>query len=506
MGTRYDTIVVGSGLGGLAAAVELGLAGRKVLVIEKHNVPGGCATSFVRGRFEFETALHLLSGIGTRGRRGGLYEYFGNLGIADQLEFLPLPEYYCSSFPGLEVTIPFGREAFDQTLAETFPEDADGIRSFMALIHDLHDQFRHMVEHQNEVNPLLFPVKYPLVARYMAATVQEVIERYVTNPKARAVICQTWDFYGLPPWELSFFIFAVGMGSFIGLGGAYVKGRSQTMSAVLLERLHQLGGESRFNDPVTRILVHDGRVQGVETGSGERFLADRVVSNADLVTTMRDLVGLEHLPGLYLKRLGRSLPSISLLNVYLGVDKTADELGIRAHETCINKTFDLAALHEGMKDHRGIGRHCWVACYNRIYPDMSPEGTAVVALTTAQMGRSWLSIPPEDYYETKNMYAERLIDLAEERFPGLRQAIEVVEVATPVTCMRYLGTLDGSILGFHNYTHDHTVFRPSNRGPVEGLYLASAWSRPGGGMETALISGHMAADTIKFDLKSQGRR
>ena len=84
----YDVVVIGAGNGGLTCALTLAQAGRRVLMLERHNVPGGCATSFVRGRFEFEVALHQLSGMGSPERPGPLRAILGEMGVLDKLEFV----------------------------------------------------------------------------------------------------------------------------------------------------------------------------------------------------------------------------------------------------------------------------------------------------------------------------------------------------------------------------------------------------------------------------------
>ena len=114
MPRNYDVIVIGAGLGGLSAATYLAREGLDVLLLERHVVPGGYATSFVRGRYEFEVALHELSGIGTPDRRGGLYRYLDYLGVASKVEFINIPNLYRAIFPDLDITLPVGMEAFQQ--------------------------------------------------------------------------------------------------------------------------------------------------------------------------------------------------------------------------------------------------------------------------------------------------------------------------------------------------------------------------------------------------------
>lgn len=88
--TEYDVVVIGAGNGGFTGALTLAKAGRKVLLLERHNVPGGCGTSFVRGSFEFEVALHQLSGMGSDDRPGPLRSILGELGVLGKLEFVEM--------------------------------------------------------------------------------------------------------------------------------------------------------------------------------------------------------------------------------------------------------------------------------------------------------------------------------------------------------------------------------------------------------------------------------
>ena len=90
--SKYDAIVIGAGNGGLTASTALAQKGLNVLLLERHNIPGGCATSFCRGRFEFEIALHQLSGLGTPETPGPLRMDLDSLGIMPDLEFVEISD------------------------------------------------------------------------------------------------------------------------------------------------------------------------------------------------------------------------------------------------------------------------------------------------------------------------------------------------------------------------------------------------------------------------------
>ena len=91
---NYDAVVIGAGNGGLVAAARLAKEGKKTLLIERHNLPGGFATSFVRGRFEFEASLHELCGVGPLTGKSPLQKIFEEVGAADKIEWISLDEAY----------------------------------------------------------------------------------------------------------------------------------------------------------------------------------------------------------------------------------------------------------------------------------------------------------------------------------------------------------------------------------------------------------------------------
>ena len=495
MTEKYDAIVIGAGLGGLSAATMLARNGLKMLLLERHNIPGGYATSFVRGRFEFEVALHELSGIGPPQRRGGLYRYLKYLGVADKVEFLTVPHLYRSVFPDLDVTLPMGREAFEATLCETFPHEAKGIRRFLDRVFGLGRDFGRVVRQRGVGNPLTMPFRFPHLFRYLPTTWGQVLNRDVRDPLARAVLSQYWGYVGLPPSRISFLYFAVTLAAYVLRGAAFPKGRSQALSNAFLATFEEHGGESRLNCGVRRILTENGRVVGVVTDEEEEIRADWIVSNADPITTCRDMIGVDKVPASFFTRLRSSELAPSSINVYMGLACPPEELGLTEHETFINTSPDFDRHYEAMKT-IGPVPALVLACYNVVYPDISPPGTSIVVLTALSYGQPWYDVPPEEYVETKNRVAETMIQLAERVAPGLREHAEVVEVATPITNMRYAGTLGGSIYGFSQPPRDNMVWRMGHRGPLEGLYFVGAWTQPGGGFEPCVMSGQTAAGAI----------
>ncbi len=501
----YEAVVVGAGLGGLSAAAWLAKEGKKVLLLERHRVPGGYASSFKRGRFEFEIALHELSGLGTEQDKGPLRKLFEQLGIMDKVQFIQIPEFYRSVFPEVDVTVPIGRQAFEEELVRAFPAEAGGIREFSAACFD----FAEQALKANRVGMKKVaaePENFPALVKYFGKTLSQVLDPMVADPRARAVLGQAWGYYCLPPSQVSFTIYALGTAGYVRFGPAHVKGTSQALSQAFVEVIEENGGDVWLNAGVSRILATGGRVYGVVTENGDKIDCPYVVCNANPVTTCLDLIGADEIPGWYLRRLGAGSGGASTFNVYLGLDRPYDELGFRNHETFVNTGYDLDEHYQLMK--RAIESEpaeAAVTAYNAIDPEFSPPGTTCAVITLVARADQWLKLPPEEYAKTKDLVAGRVIRLAEMVAPELGDHIEEMEIATPLTNARYTSNPMGSIIGWNETFKGTGMDRLPARGPLDGLYFANAWVNIGGGFEPSIVSGYMTSRQVLEDMESGGR-
>ena len=508
MARKVDVIVIGAGLGGLAAATQLARKGLSVLMLERHNVPGGYATSFVRGRYEFEIALHELSGIGPPERRSAFFRFLDDLGVAERVELVQIDHLYRSVFPDLDLTLPHGTEAYTQALVDAFPHEEDGIRRFLDIIWSLE---REVVALEEQLlkgtlsipKAAALPSKIPGVIRYLPATWGDVLQGFVRDPRAQAVISQYWGYFGLPPSQCSFFYFAMGLAGYVKKGASFPRGRSQALSNAFADAFESWGGELRLGCGVQRVTHGSGRVTGVITDTGEHVLADHVVANVNPITLAHDLIGIDAVPRRWLRALKRREIGLSSVNVYLGVNRSPEDLGVTEHEFFLNRDYDADDHYDRMRNLRATGGMV-VACYNPVIPDVSPPGTTLLTMTTLSSGKAWRDVPPEKYLEVKNRIADGMLEMTEQVLPGLRRYAEVVEVSTPLTNMRFTGNIDGAIYGFANHPWDHTVLRLGQQGPLEGMVLAGAWTQPGGGFQPSMSSGQTAAALVLRDHRKRG--
>ncbi|HOX00317.1 MAG TPA: NAD(P)/FAD-dependent oxidoreductase, partial [Deltaproteobacteria bacterium] len=322
----YDAVVIGAGNGGLTGALTLAKAGRKVLLLERHNVPGGCATSFVRGRFEFEVALHQLSGMGSAERPGPLRAILNDLGVMDKLDFVPMENLYRVCWPGrFDITLKAEREGAVRTLQERFPREKDAIPRFFDLLYDFSMQ---MIQGLFFRDPQISKEKYPLYFKYAFAPTQKVLDDFFKDPLLKAVLSIYWSYTGVPPRWMPFGDFAIMLFSYIEFKPYHLKGGSQALSNALLNEFLACGGEARFSCGARKIMTANGRVTGVVTEHGDAVETSRVLSNASVLETYLNLMDPDQVPAGTLEAYRSRTLGPSAFTLYMGFDCEPGELGI----------------------------------------------------------------------------------------------------------------------------------------------------------------------------------
>jgi phytoene dehydrogenase-like protein len=490
----YDAVVIGAGNGGLTAAAGMAQKGLKVLLLERHNIPGGCATSFCRGRFEFEVALHQLSGMGTPEKPGPLRMLLGRLGVLDDLTFVEMKDLFSVSMPdGFRLTLKADRDQVISELEQRFPHQKKAIHTFFDLAYDYAN---NMLAAFFFKDPAPSRDKYPVLYSHAFKPASEVLDEIFTDPLLKGVLSVYWGYLGLPPNRLSFAYLAMLFFVYIEFKPFHIQGGSQALSNAIANRFLSNGGTARFNCGARQILVEKGAVQGVITDDGDRIETKYVVSNASQVTTYAQLMDPTEVPESVFREMGGRSLSPSAFTLFIGFDCGPEELGITESTNFLIDSFEFDdRIFNRMRRTDITDETMVLSCYDVSDPDFSPSGTCQANIVTLKYGEPWMRIPPTRYHSAKFRCAEAMLRRVETIFPGVRGHIEELEAATPLTHMRYLGHPDGAVYGFEQYTKDAMFFQPGRYTPIEGLYFASGWIGDCG-FQPTLNAGMSAAQSI----------
>ncbi len=352
-------------------------------------------------------------------------------------------------------------------------------------------------------DPEASPEKYPLYFKYALKNTQQVLDEYFRDPLLKTAISPYWTYIGLPPGLMNFSDMAAMFFGFCEFKPYHLKGGSQAMSAALAEVVTGNGGIIHYNCGVKKIIIREGQVQGVTTEHDEEITCRTVVSNASKVSTYVDLIDPEHIPGTVKQELKQSRISQAGFILYMGLDCDPEVAGITESTNFILGNTDDDASFERMKELDINPQDALVlSCYDLRDAEFSPEGASQVALVTLKYGQPWLDLSPDQYFDQKFRSADQMLKVIEPLYPDLRNHIEEIEVATPITCMRYLGHPQGAIYGFEHHIKDTDHFI-SNRSEIKGLYGVGGWTGLCG-FQPTLESGVTAARNVLKDLKQTG--
>ena len=502
--TVYDTIVIGAGGGGLGAGAALAKNGKKVLVIERHSKVGGYMTNFQRGPYSFEVSLHAMDGLNPGGfTRTTLTA----LGAMDKVKPVKLDPMYRTIYPGLTLDVPADVDAYCELLKKNFPAESKGIDGLFKTMAGINRGMEILTSAMDKNNPqsasviFLKPWLFWPVLKYWNMTLSQMVHHFIHDEKLIAIFTQLSGFAGGEPDNVSAIFFAMMWNSYHFGGYYYFVGGSQSVSNALAQVITENKGEIMLNTTVTKILLDKGAAVGVRTQDGKEYRSRYVVSNANAPDTFFKMVGKENLPADYVKKLESLKIGLSSYVVYLGVNYDyRDKFPKGVHEMMITDSFDQAEnfkyFYQGDIDKVSFA----IADYSLVDPTAAPAGKSVICITT---------IMPYDYkdgwYEKesyakyralKEETAKVLIKRAEKYLPGLGSHIEVMEVGSPRTMEHFTLNPRGTIFGWDNIPSQSMLKRLKQETPIKNLYLAGAWTFPGGGQSAVISSGLMAAQKI----------
>jgi prolycopene isomerase len=498
---QADVVVIGAGNGGLAVGATLAKSGLKTLVLEKHSSPGGFASSFVRGRFEFETALHELADYGSVDNRGSLGKFFDELQL--DVEFFEVPEAYrliTTNDPegNLDVVMPLDVEGFIDKMEQYVPGSKESVTKYLQICKEVYEAIAYLAENKGNIDKNILLDKYGNFVRTCPATQQQVLNSLNVPKKAQRILNAYWCYLGVETQRLNFTIYAIMMYVYLYKGAYIPKLRSHEISMALEQKIRQFGGTVELNSEVEQILVEDKKVIGVKTKRDEYIKTSQVIANVSQHMAYSNLLypANEIPPRAYQLTNARKI-SPSALVVYVGLNKSVDELGIKEYEYFIYDSMNTEQSYRSFGT-RGRTNVQATVFLNRVIPDCSPPGTCIMSITTLHQGECWADVKPEDYVYEKERIAEELLnEFKKGTGIDVIPYIEEIEIATPVTFANINRKYNGSIYGYESEVLDSLIpktmtMQDEDENPIQGLSFAGGFGRRSHGFSASYMSGELA--------------
>ncbi|MCQ2576010.1 MAG: NAD(P)-binding protein [Treponema sp.] len=503
----FDVIVVGAGNGGLAAASFMSQKGYKTLLLEKHNIPGGSATSFRRGRFEFEPSLHEMAEVGPESKPGRTRKMFEELNVSQKLIYedklyrvISLDE----SEP-YDVTLPAGVDAFIDKMEELVPGCKKSVRAFFDIVEQAVSATGKMTGGGLSLKDIPSVLNTLRMASHSADNIMDMLG---IPKKAQHIMCTYWPYIGEPTNSVNAVIMGMILHTYVEHGAGIPENFSHEMSLAVEQSIRKNGGQIWYNSPVEKILIKNKKAYGVVV-NGKEIYSDHVICNCFPDDVFGHMVEKSEVPVKEIKKSNAREFGLSFVNVYLGINKTAEELGIKDYTIFIQDKADSKQQYELSF---GLGGAGWIIgnCLNVINPKATPEGTCEISITTSVYGDAWGDVLPEDYKKTKMQLAEKMIKTYEKSLGiSVMPYIEEIEVATPVTFSRYLNTPNGTPYGYQTGNWDDIFTRTVNAGredTVKGLRFCGAHQENSLGYNMTYLSGIAAAERTIKDMKKAGEK
>ncbi|MGI9261719.1 MAG: phytoene desaturase family protein [Woeseiaceae bacterium] len=481
LASKYDAIVVGSGMGGLTTAALLSEIGWKVCVLEQHYTAGGYTHSYERNGYEWDVGVHYIGDVGAQTRTRKMFDFLTD----GKLEWAPMDDEYDRFYVGdKEFSAVAGKQEFRDNLVRQFPNEVQAIDRYLELLGQVGGALS-MFGMGRAMKPWMRSVASPILKwktpDVMFRKTYDVLSELTDDQDLIAVICGQWGDMGVPPKQSPFMVHSMIARHYL-YGGFYPVGGSWQIADKTIPKIQAAGGEVFTYANVEEIVVADEQVQGVRMSDDHVIDCPVVISSAGVDNTFRHLLPEEVSQAYgYTQSLKEVRPSVGHLCLYIGLQETAETLGLPKTNFWIYPHNDYdKALADFVESDEAPFPVVYVSFPSAKDPDYVNRhpGTATIEIVApapyepfAKWKDSTWGKRGEEYEQLKEELSQRLLQHLYEKLPQLDGAIDYYELSTPLSTKWFSGYNQGELYGL-----DHTPERmqqdwltPKTR--VEGLWL-----------------------------------
>ena len=461
---EYDAAIVGAGISGLVCGCYLAKAGLKTLIVEKNAKPGGYCTSFTRNGFRFDACVHSL---GSLRRDGIIANILRELHIDKRINFIRYNPQDVIITPDDKI---FFWNDLDKTISELqqkFPKESVNIKNFFQFINNCNGVLLNSLKN---------------------ITFQVFLDEYFSDIKLKSILSlPILGNMGLPASQALALTAVTIFKEFILDGGYYPEGGIQKLPDIFLARFKELGGTVLSPSFVTKIVVKDNHVDGIEVNGKNFISAKYVISNSDATQTYKDLLSQDITSRDAINKLNVLKPSLSMFIVYLGIDSKIPKVH-NGSSTWYLPRYDIEKIYEYAKKEQ-IEKLNWFLVH------FLPDNKSLLMLVNAPFKNY-------DYWiENKKKLIDGFIDKLGQVFPTLPKHIVFKDAATPYTLYKWTLNYKGAAYGWAGMPSQFSIEGFRQIMPIKNLYLTGHW--------TTLVQGvpgvsYLGRDTAKLILAKKG--
>lgn len=476
--TDFDDLVIGAGMAGLTTAALLALQGRRVLLLEAHDTPGGYAHTFRMGEYRFCAQVHYIFNCG---EGEPVHELLRRLGLHEEVRFHRLdPEGFDHIVvQGERYRVPNGLEKYRDRLLRRFPDAARPIHGYFATIMAIGRELDRLPRAPGWRDWISAPLRFPHLLRYQHRTLQDLYDQLGMPARLQTVLAGQAGDYLLPPAEVSLLLHVALVRGY-DRGAYYPEKHYQHFIGSIADQLAARPGcQLLLQTEVERIIVERDRVAGVRTKDGRVFRATRYVSNVDPRRTAA-LIGEHALPRSYLKQLAYRY-SGSTITLYLGIrGLDLREHGFGSFNVWHYPHDDLNAIYRRQRGPADLDDPWLFMSTPTLHtsePGLCPPGVQILELATSADHSTFRALrdrDPKRYHAEKKRIRDRIVQIVEERYvPGLSRHVVRAVTGTPATNERYCWAPEGNAYG-SALTPANLRERVPFETPLRNLWLVNA--------------------------------
>ena len=485
-------VIIGGGIAGLSAGIYSVMNGFETEIIEMHDVAGGQCTAWDRKGYRFDYCLHWL--VGTS--KGAFHSIWRETNVINDTTQIIDHEIHSRILDddGNEFIIYSNIDRWEKYLIELAPEDKISIQKMctdmrksallepFSLPPELRSPFDYI-----KILPQMLPV-FNVIRKFGRLTCKEYFE--TLHFKSKRIKSVFFSLYGKRNFSALAFIFMLGWYNQKNAG--YIKGGSYPLAQRMVEKFSNLGGKLTYKKRVEKILVDNNVTKGVLLSDGTTIPADFVISAADGYTTIFNMLDAKYIS----KEIDFAYKNWELFTPIVQVS-----FGIK--KAIPSESPILINISKGKK----IGKTILVNGYSIMNysfdSTMAPQGKTTIILRYDSPWKLWKGMNLKEYQAEKLQILRDATTFLEKEYPGISAFIEVTDVATPKTDVRYTGVKDGAYEGFMPSKENMMKSLKMKLPGLQNFYMAGQWLFPGGGLPPSAQTGKWVVQLICKKEKQQ---